>query len=51
MERISIAEAYKKAGEKVLVKGFIDNLRDSKYMCFIVLKDINLILLVCKGLL
>ena len=41
MERTYIEEAYKKAGETVLVKGFIDNLRDSKYMCFIVLKDIS----------
>ncbi|MCR4586249.1 MAG: aspartate--tRNA(Asn) ligase [Lachnospiraceae bacterium] len=41
MERTYIEDAAGKAGEKVLVKGFIDNLRDSKYMAFIVIKDIT----------
>ncbi|MBO4750095.1 MAG: aspartate--tRNA(Asn) ligase [Lachnospiraceae bacterium] len=41
MERTYVADALKKTGETVLVRGFIDNLRDSKYMTFIVLKDIT----------
>jgi len=41
MERTYVAEALQKAGETVKVRGFIDNLRDSKYMTFIVLKDIT----------
>ena len=41
MERTYIEDAAGKAGETVLVKGFIDNLRDSKYMAFIVIKDIT----------
>ncbi|MBE6753720.1 MAG: aspartate--tRNA(Asn) ligase [Ruminococcaceae bacterium] len=41
MERTYIAKAITCPGEKVLVQGFIDNLRDSKYMTFIVLKDIT----------
>ncbi|MBR3508293.1 MAG: aspartate--tRNA(Asn) ligase [Lachnospiraceae bacterium] len=41
MERTTIAEAFQKPNETVLVRGFIDNLRDSKYMTFIVLKDIT----------
>lgn len=28
-------------GKPVLVQGFVENLRDSKYMAFIVLKDIT----------
>lgn len=41
MERTNVAQALQKTGETVLVRGFIDNLRDSKYMTFIVLKDIT----------
>ncbi|MBQ1850682.1 MAG: aspartate--tRNA(Asn) ligase [Lachnospiraceae bacterium] len=41
MERTYVEEAFQKNGEKVLVRGFVDNLRDSKYMTFIVLKDIT----------
>lgn len=41
MERTYIADALKAAGEKVLLRGFVDNLRDSKYMTFIILKDIT----------
>ncbi len=41
MERTYVADALKKTGETVCVRGFIDNLRDSKYMTFIVLKDIT----------
>ena len=41
MERTYAQEAFQKAGETVLVRGFVDNLRDSKYMTFIVLKDIT----------
>ena len=41
MERTTIVEAFQKPNETVLVRGFIDNLRDSKYMTFIVLKDIT----------
>ena len=41
MERVYVADALKKTGETVTVRGFVDNLRDSKYMTFIVLKDIT----------
>ena len=41
MERQYIADAIKLLNEKVYLRGFIDNLRDSKYMTFIVLKDIS----------
>ncbi len=41
MTRTYIADALKAPGAKVLVQGFVDNLRDSKYMAFIVLKDIT----------
>ena len=41
MQRTYIEEAYKMPGSEVTVKGFIDNLRDSKNMAFIVLKDIT----------
>ena len=41
MERTMIAQAIKECGKKVLLQGFVDNLRDSKYMAFIVLKDIS----------
>ena len=41
MERVYVAETLKKTGETVTVRGFVDNLRDSKYMTFIVLKDIT----------
>ena len=41
MERTYVQEAFQKTGATVLVRGFVDNLRDSKYMTFIVLKDIT----------
>lgn len=41
MERTYISDAISAAGRRVLVQGFVDNLRDSKYMAFIVLKDIT----------
>ena len=41
MERTYIEKAPSCEGQTVLLKGFIDNLRDSKYMTFIVLKDIT----------
>ena len=40
-KRIYIADAIQAVNQKVLIQGFIDNLRDSKYMAFIVLKDIT----------
>lgn len=41
MVRVYIADAIKTAGQQVLLQGFIDNIRDSKYIVFIVLKDIT----------
>ncbi len=41
MTRTYIADALKAPGNEVLLQGFVDNLRDSKYMTFIVLKDIT----------
>ena len=41
MERTYINEAQKAIGGTVKVQGFIENLRNSKYMAFIVLKDIG----------
>ncbi len=41
MARTYIADAFAKAGETVEVAGFVDGIRDSKYMAFIVLKDIT----------
>ena len=41
MERTYVKDAPGKNGETVLVRGFVDNLRDSKYMTFIVLKDVT----------
>ena len=41
MERTYINEAQKAIGSTVKVQGFIENLRNSKYMAFIVLKDIT----------
>ncbi|MCD7806249.1 MAG: aspartate--tRNA(Asn) ligase [Lachnospiraceae bacterium] len=41
MTRTYIADAVKTPGTQVLLQGFVDNLRDSKYMAFIVLKDIT----------
>ena len=41
MQRTYLAEAAKHAGETVKVQGFVENLRASKYMAFIVLKDIT----------
>ena len=39
MERTYIADIKNNLGKPVLVQGFVENLRDSKYMAFIVLKD------------
>lgn len=41
MERSYIADAVKNPGQRVFLQGFVDNLRDSKYMAFLVLKDIT----------
>ncbi len=41
MERTYIAQAQQAAGSVVKVQGFIENLRSSKAMAFIVLKDIT----------
>ena len=41
MDRTYIIDAQKKTGEVVKVQGFIENLRSSKAMAFIVLKDIT----------
>ena len=41
MERTYINEVQKEIGSTVKVRGFIENLRNSKYMAFIVLKDIT----------
>ena len=41
MERTYIADIKNNLGKPVLVQGFVENLRDSKYMAFIVLKDIT----------
>jgi len=41
VERKYISDALGCAEEKVLVQGFVDSIRDSKYMAFIVLKDIT----------
>ena len=41
MERTYINEVQKEIGSTVKVQGFIENLRNSKYMAFIVLKDIT----------
>ena len=40
MERTYINEVQKEIGSTVKVQGFIENLRNSKYMAFIVLKDV-----------
>lgn len=40
-ERISIKNVCEKIGQKVLVRGFVENIRNSKAMIFIVLKDIT----------
>lgn len=41
MERTYISDALSAVGQRILVQGFVDNLRDSKYMAFLVLKDIT----------
>lgn len=41
MNRTYISDAYKMAGNKIKVQGFIENIRNSKAMAFIVLKDIT----------
>lgn len=41
MERTLIRDIRSKAGSKALVKGFVDNIRISKTMIFVVLKDIT----------
>lgn len=40
-ERVSIKNVCEKIGQKVLVRGFVENIRNSKTMIFIVLKDIT----------
>ena len=41
MNRTYIQEVQKEIGNTIKVQGFIENLRNSKYMAFIVLKDIT----------
>ncbi len=41
MERTYIKDAAAHAGETVLLQGFLDSIRSSKYMAFLVLKDIT----------
>ena len=41
MERTYLAEAGKKRNEQIKVQGFVENIRNSKAMAFIVLKDIT----------
>ena len=41
MERTYISDVRSHAGETIKVQGFIENLRSSKAMAFIVLKDIT----------
>lgn len=41
MERTYICDVAKKANQEVLVKGFVENFRDTRAMAFIVLKDIT----------
>ena len=41
MERTYVSDAVSAVGRRILVQGFVDNLRDSKNMAFIVLKDIT----------
>ena len=41
MERTYINEAQKAIGSTIKVQGFVENLRNSKYIAFIVLKNIT----------
>lgn len=41
MERVYISDLAKYVGQSVKVQGFVENIRDSKAMVFIVLKDIT----------
>lgn len=41
MERCYISQAKDNLGNNVFLQGFIDNLRDGKNMCFIILRDIT----------
>ena len=41
MERTYVSDAMRRTGEKVLVRGFVDNIRNGKSMAFIVLKDLT----------
>ena len=41
MERTILSEAVRKTGEPILVRGFVDNIRNGKTMAFIVLKDLS----------
>ena len=41
MKRTYIEDAIKNPGSEVYVRGFVENVRDSKYMAFIVMKDIT----------
>lgn len=40
-ERVYVKNVHEKIGQKVLVQGFVENIRNSKAMIFIVLKDIT----------
>ena len=40
MDRVYIGQVKNNVG-KVLLQGFVDNLRDGKHMCFIILRDIT----------
>ena len=41
MERTYVRDAMQKTGENLLVRGFVDNIRNGKSMAFIVLKDLT----------
>ncbi len=41
MERTYVSDAMRRTGENVLVRGFVDNIRNGKSMAFIVLKDLT----------
>ena len=41
VERVYIRDVNQHAGEQVKVQGFVENIRNSKAMAFIVLKDIT----------
>lgn len=41
MVRVYVADAIATVGQQVLLQGFVDQIRNSKYMLFIILKDIT----------